>query len=253
MIVKKKIIILGGRVHDVGYRPFLLGVAESLGIERFFADNIVVEGRRAVEVLIDDEEGKVKAFMDVVGRRRPENAVVEKVEQLDYEGRVMGVESYFRYLNAMQLSRIATYGGRMLDKQDMMLEKQDMMLEKQDMMLEKQDMTISVIREESDRTREVIREESDRTREVIREESDRTREVIREESGKTREVVKDESRITREGITGALREGFEGVKKEHVRTRELSKEIFYAEVQELRQELQELRGAVEEIKKKVGI
>ena len=190
MIVKKKILILGGKVHDVGYRPFLLGVAEGLGVERFFADNTVVEGRQAVEVLIDDEEGKVKAFMDVIGRRRPENAVVEKIEQLDYEGRVMGVESYFRYLNAMQLSRIATYGGAMLGKQDMMLEKQD-----------------------------------------------ETIAVIREESGKTREVVRGESRVTREGITGALKEGFGGVKKEHVRTRELSKEIFYAEVRELRQGL----------------
>jgi acylphosphatase len=281
----KKILLIGGRVHDVGYRPFLLGVAESLGIRRFFADNTFVKDKECVEVLIDDEEDKVKAFIDVISGKCPENAVLDKIEQEDYEGPVMNVESYFRYLNAMQLSRIATYGGRMLEKQDSMLEKQDSMLEKQDSMLEKQDSmlekqdsmlekqdimiqkqdeTISIIREESDKTREVIREESDKTREVIREESDKTREVIREESDKTREVIREESiktrevvssesRVTRESITDTLEEGFEGVKREHVKTRELSKEIFYTEVRELRQELQELRGAVEEIKKKVGI
>jgi len=39
MAIKKKIIIRGKKVHDVGYRPFLLGIAESMEIDRFFADN----------------------------------------------------------------------------------------------------------------------------------------------------------------------------------------------------------------------
>ncbi|GBE54600.1 hypothetical protein BMS3Bbin15_00758 [archaeon BMS3Bbin15] len=37
--IKTKIIITGGKVHEVGYRVFLLGVAGSLGLGRFFADN----------------------------------------------------------------------------------------------------------------------------------------------------------------------------------------------------------------------
>ncbi len=43
----------------------------------------------------------------------------------DLIGNVMKIESYYRYLTATQLSKIATYGGKMLDKQDKMLDKQD--------------------------------------------------------------------------------------------------------------------------------
>jgi hypothetical protein len=44
---------------------------------------------------------------------------VEKVDLEDYSGNVMRIESYYRYLTAMQLSKIATYGGKMLEKQDL--------------------------------------------------------------------------------------------------------------------------------------
>ena len=43
-------------MHDVGYRPFLPCIAESLEIERFFADNVYVDGKQAVEVLVEDED-----------------------------------------------------------------------------------------------------------------------------------------------------------------------------------------------------
>jgi acylphosphatase len=239
--VKKRILLIGGKVHDVGYRPFLLGLAESLEINRFFADNTFVKDKQGVEILIDDEEDKIKAFIDIIGRKYPENAVFDKIEQKDYEGRVMSAESYFRYLNALQLSRIATYGGGMLEKQDSMLEKQDSMLEKQDSMLEKQDSMLE--------KQDSMLEKQD----SMLEKQDETISAIREESGKTRETVRVESRNTREGIVDALERGFDGLKDEHVKTREFSKEIFYTEVQELRQELQYLRVAVEEIKKRVGI
>ena len=181
--MKKRILIIGN-VHDVCYRPFLLGLAESLEIGRFFADNVYVGGKQAVEVLVDDEQEKVDLFISLVKAKFPENASVDEVKIADYDGNVMRIESYYRYLTAMQLAKIATYGGRMLEKQDLMLEKQDsmlekqdtmlgkmdLMLEKQDMMLEKQDATISVIREESEKTRGEIRNVSsklDRTNELL--------------------------------------------------------------------------------------
>jgi acylphosphatase len=246
--VKKRILLIGGKVHDVGYRPFLLGLAESLEINRFFADNTFVKDKQGVEILIDDEEDKIKAFIDIIGRKYPENAVFDKIEQKDYEGRVMSAESYFRYLNALQLSRIATYGGGMLEKQDSMLEKQDSMLEKQDSMLEKQDSMLEKQDSMLEKQDSMLEKQDS-----MLEKQDETISAIREESGKTRETVRVESRNTREGIVDALERGFDGLKDEHVKTREFSKEIFYTEVQELRQELQDLRVAVEEIKKRVGI
>lgn len=118
MDVKKKIIIKGQRVHDVGYRPFLLGLAESIEIERFFAKNILMDEKQVVHVLVDSSEEKVKAFIDIVSSEYPEKSEVENVEVEDLIGNVMKIESYYRYLTAMQLSKIATYGGKMLEKQE---------------------------------------------------------------------------------------------------------------------------------------
>ncbi len=104
-------------MHDVGYRPLLLGIAESLEVERFSAENLYIDGAEAVEVLAEDCENKVKAFLEVAMRRRPERAVVERIYVEDYEGTVMKTESYYRYLIATQLTKIAEYGGRMIEKQ----------------------------------------------------------------------------------------------------------------------------------------
>ena len=126
----RKRIVITGNVHDVGYRPFLLGIAGFLGIERFYADNILLDGKQAVEILLDSSEDKVSAFIDLIERKKPEAAVVESIQVEDYSGSVMEIESYYRYLTALQLEKIATYGGQMLKKQDSMLEKQDEMLSK---------------------------------------------------------------------------------------------------------------------------
>ncbi len=124
MTMKKKIIIRGKKVHNVGYRAFLLGIAESLEIERFFADNMFINKKQAVYALIGSSEENVKAFIEIASSKSPDESDVEKVDVEDYEGNVMKVESYYRYLSAMQLSKIVTYGGRMIEKQDVMIEKQ---------------------------------------------------------------------------------------------------------------------------------
>ena len=105
-------------MHDVGYRPLLLGIAESLDICRFSADNIFVGGVQAVEVLVEDEADKLDAFLDLVRKRKPEDALIEDIEVSDYEGTIMKTESYYRYLTTMQLSKMASYGARMIGKQD---------------------------------------------------------------------------------------------------------------------------------------
>jgi acylphosphatase len=166
----RKRIVITGNVHDVGYRPFLLGIAGFLGIERFYADNIVIDGKQAVEILIDSSEDKISAFIDLIERKKPEAAVVESIQVEDYSGNVMEMESYYRYLTALQLEKIVTYGGQMLKKQDLMLEKQDLMLEKQDLMLEKQDEfsgKMDKMLEKQDETIKAIREEGRKTRKRI--------------------------------------------------------------------------------------
>ncbi|MBO8180445.1 MAG: acylphosphatase [Archaeoglobus sp.] len=101
--MKKRILI--GKVHDVGYRPYLLGLAESLEIERFFAENTFADGKQAVEILVDDEEDKVQLFIDIIKIKTPENAEVEQIAVEDYDGNVMKTESYYRYLQQCSWQR----------------------------------------------------------------------------------------------------------------------------------------------------
>ena len=119
--------------------------------------------------MIDADDDEVETLLEMLKRKRPENVVAEDIKVEDYDGRVMGIESYYRYLTAMQLAKIATYGGRMLEKQDLTLERQDKMLEKMDVMLEKQGETIGVIKEESEKTRSELGEKIDLLRMDFRE------------------------------------------------------------------------------------
>jgi len=171
----KKRILITGKAHDVGYRPFLLGLAGSLEIGRFFADNIYINGEQAVEVLIDDLD-RVSAFIELVKNKTPENAWVGRVEIKDYDGNVMKAESYYRYLTAMQLAKIATYGWRMLEKQDMMLEKQDE--------------TIKVIKEESKKTREEIGGKIDLLRSDLKDYIESNLKSIRQEISEIKQVLR---------------------------------------------------------------
>jgi len=166
MDIKKKIIIKGQRVHDVGYRPYLLGIAESMEIERFFAKNILMDEKQVVHAMVDSSEEKIKAFIDIVSSEYPEKSVVESIEMEDFIGNVMKIESYYRYLTAMQLSKIATYGGKMLEKQDLnieitkngfndMLTKQDESLKLQNSMLDKQDESLKILNNINNDTSEI--------------------------------------------------------------------------------------------------
>jgi len=222
----KKKIVIKGKVHDVGYRPFLLGLAESLEINRFFADNILIDNIQAVVVLVDDSKNKVNAFIEVVKKEKPENAEVHEIKIEDYNRGVMKIESYYRYLTAMQLSKIATYGGGMLEKQDSMLEKQDSMLEKQDLMIEKQDSMLGKqdlmlgkmdqMIEKQDlmiEKQDSMLKKQDETIKVIKEESKKTREEIGGKIDLLRSDLKDYMELNLRSIREEISEIKEALKK----------------------------------------
>jgi acylphosphatase len=229
--MKAKEIAIKGKVHDVGYRLFLLSEAESVFIEKFDARNVLVEGEQHLIVRIEGAEEKISRFAEFTESNYPPEASVESVEVKDYGDEVRSIDSFRQSLMVFQFSKMAQLGVGMLGKQDKtieilesvkgdtskMLEKQDMMLEKQDMMLGKQDETISVIKEESEKTREVTRAEGEKTREVTRAEGEKTRAVVekvREEVEKTREVVSVESEKTRTVLKEKVEEDVEWIKGE---------------------------------------
>jgi len=176
-----KEIVIKGKVHDVGYRLFLLSEAERLFIEKFDARNVLVDGAQHLVVLVEGAEDKISRFVEFAKASYPPDASVQSVEVRDYAGEVRSIDSFRQSFMVFQLTKIAQAGVGMLGKQDAMLEKQDTMLEKMDTMLEKQDETIKVIKEESEKTREVVKEEGEKTREVMREKIVEDVEWVKEE------------------------------------------------------------------------
>jgi len=204
MEMKAKKIEIKGKVHDVGYRLFLLSEAERLFIEKFDARNVLINGEQHLIVLVGGAEERINMFVEFAESNYPPEASVESVEVKDYGEEVRSIDSFRQSFMVFQLTKIAQAGVGMLGKQDAMLEKQDAMLEKQDE-------TIKVIKEESEKTREVAREvardEGEKTREVVekvREEVEKTGKVVSVESEKTREVMKEKIEEDVEWIKGEI-------------------------------------------------
>ncbi len=139
--MKLKAKIIGRKVHEVGYRVFLLRKALELGVERFNAYNTKENGTQTLVALLEGNEDQKTAFVDFVRSNKPENAEVGDVTFEDYEGYVIGVGDYMHLMQVEQLSKGIPAILSIDRKQDKMLEKQDSMLEKQDSMLEKLDET----------------------------------------------------------------------------------------------------------------
>jgi acylphosphatase len=195
MKMKAKEITIKGKVHDVGYRFFLLSEAERLFIEKFDARNVLIDGEQHLIVLVEGAEEKISRFVEFAESKYPPEASVESVEVKDYGEEVRSIDSFRQSFMVFQLTKIAQVGVGMLGKQDSMLGKQDKtieilesvkgdtskMLGKQDAIVEKQDETIKVIKEESKKAREVVRDEGEKIREALKEKIEEDAEWVKEE------------------------------------------------------------------------
>ena len=153
IIVLKRRILIKGKVHGVGYRLFLYNIAESLELDRFFADNIIIDDKEVVEILVEDKDDKVREFIDIINSKKPENAMVESIDIYDYNMHIMKRDSYYRYLTSMQLFKIASYGAKMLEKQDRTLGELELIIDRQDSILEE----LENIRDRQDKTIDMLR------------------------------------------------------------------------------------------------
>jgi acylphosphatase len=84
--MKLKIIITGAKVHDVGYRVFLLKHAMNLAIPGLSVYNWDDNGKQQVIALVEGDEGRIAAFKQVATEKRPELSEVSKVTFEPYEG-----------------------------------------------------------------------------------------------------------------------------------------------------------------------
>ncbi len=140
MKMNKRIIIEGGKVHNVGYRPFLLAKAWELEIPRYLARNIIENGMETVEVSIGGEERQVNEFAEFIRSSYPPKAKVLNVREAEAPERIMLIDKYDRVLAAEQQNTIVQTGLGMigLQKETIGLQKQTIGLQKETIGLQKQ-------------------------------------------------------------------------------------------------------------------
>lgn len=132
--MKMQAIITGKKVHDIGYRVFLLQRSLELGFQRFNARNRVQNGDQQVVVQYEGEPGIVDAFSSVIQEEHPRDADVSDITFEPYEGYVISITDYMHMIQIEQLSKGIPAVISIDKNQDKLLEKHDQMLQKMDQM-----------------------------------------------------------------------------------------------------------------------
>ncbi|MEM2030890.1 MAG: acylphosphatase [Archaeoglobaceae archaeon] len=174
-------ITIKGKVHEVGYRLFLLEEADSLFIPCFDARNVKINGKEALIVLVDGDKEQLEQLIEFVKKNRPENALVEEISVEEFKGKVRDIEKFRASFNTSQLSKIVQVGVKMLGKMDLMLQKQDETIKKVEEVGRKVDEVgrkVDQTREELGRKIEEVGRKVDQTREELGKKIDETNEKL---------------------------------------------------------------------------
>ncbi|MFA5378339.1 MAG: acylphosphatase [Dehalococcoidia bacterium] len=103
--MKLKVKISGPKVHDVGYRYFLMSNAIDLGLKGFHARNRTGENEPEVIALVEGDEETIVDFKKLVETQKPEHSHVSSIAFEDYDGDIMKTESYAQICSAIQLNK----------------------------------------------------------------------------------------------------------------------------------------------------
>jgi acylphosphatase len=103
--MKLKVKITGPKVHEVGYRYFLMSNAIDMGLKGFHARNRTGEKEPEVIALVEGDEETIADFKKLVETRKPERSQVSSIAFEDYEGDIMKTESYAQICSTIQLNK----------------------------------------------------------------------------------------------------------------------------------------------------
>ena len=87
--MKLKITICGSKVHDVGYRPYLMELALNQALRGVEVFNDELNGTQAVVALVEGDDARVNRFRKMADSAQPPLASVESILVEDYQGKVM--------------------------------------------------------------------------------------------------------------------------------------------------------------------
>lgn len=105
MTMKLMIKITGPKVHDVGYRYFLMSMAMSNRIKMFEAHNTESGDGQEVLVFADGEDKAVEAFRALVKIKRPARSEVSNIAFEDFDGEIMRIGEYAQFCSIVQLNK----------------------------------------------------------------------------------------------------------------------------------------------------
>ncbi|MFZ3111651.1 acylphosphatase [Methanothrix sp.] len=103
--MKLKVIITGPKVHDVGFRYFLMSNAIDLGLNGFRARNGMNGKEQEVIALVEGDEGSIADFRRLIEVQKPERSEISNIVFKDYEGDVMRAGEYAQICTALQLNK----------------------------------------------------------------------------------------------------------------------------------------------------
>ena len=105
MNMKLKVKITGPKVHDVGYRYFLMSNAIDLGLKGFHARNRTGEKGPEVTALVEGDEETIADFKKLVETQKPDHSQVSSIVFEDYEGDIMRTSEYAFVCTNIQLNK----------------------------------------------------------------------------------------------------------------------------------------------------
>jgi acylphosphatase len=103
--MKLKIKITGPKVHEVGYRYFLMSNAIDMGLKGFHARNRTGEKEPEVITLVEGDEEAIADFKKLVETQKPEHSAVSNIAFEDFEGEVMRAGEYAQVCTTIQLNK----------------------------------------------------------------------------------------------------------------------------------------------------
>ena len=103
--MKLKIKIAGLKVHDVGYRVFLLKHAMNMALPGLSTYNWDEDGQQEVIALVEGDEARIKAFLKAIEKSKPELAEVSKITSEPFDGEVGRTSEVAMFCSFVQLDK----------------------------------------------------------------------------------------------------------------------------------------------------
>jgi len=127
--IKNKIIIEGPKVHDVGYRVFLLNRALQSGLIGFSAFNHTLpDNMQQIEICIEGDPESIEEYTTDLREDIPVHAIVDTISIQPYQKRVISIMDYMHLVQVEQLDKGIPAILSIQSSQEKMLEKQDQMI-----------------------------------------------------------------------------------------------------------------------------